>query len=68
MSNINFTDLQNSLPPSKIIQLVTALGSDEYVEKEDYIIFIIVRNNNFILAYTISNIIELHYFFRNTVV
>ena len=34
MSNINLTDLQNSLPPSKIIQLVTALGSDEYVEKE----------------------------------
>ena len=45
MSNINLTDLQNSLPPSKIIQLVTALGSDEYVEKEDYIIFKTICHN-----------------------
>ena len=45
MSNINLTDLQNSLPPNKIIQLVTALGSDEYVEKEDYIIFKTICHN-----------------------
>lgn len=45
MSNINLTDLQNSLPSSKIIQLVTALGSDEYVEKEDYIIFKTICHN-----------------------
>ena len=38
MNNINLKELQNSLTPSRVIQLVTELGSDEYIEKEDYII------------------------------
>lgn len=45
MSNINLKELQNSLTPSRVIQLVTELGSDEYIEKEDYIIFKTICHN-----------------------
>ena len=45
MKNINLKELQNSLTPSRIIQLVTELGSDEYIEKEEYIIFKTICHN-----------------------
>ena len=45
MMDINLKELNDSLTPEKIIQLVTELGSDEYIDKGDYIIFKTICHN-----------------------
>ena len=42
---INLRDLEQSLTPERVIELVTGLGSDTYVEKEDYIQFKTICHN-----------------------
>jgi hypothetical protein len=39
MSEITLQELNDSLTPERVIQLVLALGADRYEEKSDYIIF-----------------------------
>lgn len=45
MMDMTLKELNDSLTPEKIIQLVTELGSDEYIDKGDYIIFKTICHN-----------------------
>ena len=45
MSEMTLKELNNSLTPERIIELVTQLGSDEYIEKDNYIIFKTICHN-----------------------
>lgn len=45
MNNITLKELKESLTTERIIQLVTELGSDEYVDRENYIIFKTICHN-----------------------
>ena len=59
MMDITLKELNDSLTPEKIIQLVTELGSDEYIDKGDYIIFktiLIWRDKNTELTRYLKNL------------
>lgn len=45
MNNIDLKELANQISPEKIIELVTELGSDEYIDKDNYIIFKTICHN-----------------------
>lgn len=45
MSEITLKELVNSLTPERIIELVTELGSDEYIDKGSYIVFKTICHN-----------------------
>lgn len=45
MSNIDFNQIIENLSDERVIQLVTELGSDEYIEKSDCIIFKTICHN-----------------------
>lgn len=45
MSEMSLKELADSLSPERIIELVTQLGADRYVEKESYIIFPTICHN-----------------------
>lgn len=42
---INLKDIEDSLTSERVIELVTQLGSDEYIEREDYIQFKTICHN-----------------------
>lgn len=42
---IDLREIENNLTPERVIELVTKLGSDEYVEKEEYIQFKTICHN-----------------------
>ena len=42
---IDLREVENRLTPERVIELVTQLGSDQYVEKEDYIQFKTICHN-----------------------
>ena len=39
MNEITLQELNDSLTPERVIQLVLSLGADRYEEKSDYIVF-----------------------------
>lgn len=45
MMNVDLNELCNNLSDEKIIELVTSLGSDEYIDKNDCIIFKTICHN-----------------------
>lgn len=61
MKNIDFNQIIENLSNERIIQLVTNLGSDEYIEKPDYIIFKTICHNE--LAEDAS--MKLYYYKKN---
>lgn len=42
---IDLKEVVNNLSPQRVIELVTNLGSDQYIEKDDYIIFKTICHN-----------------------
>lgn len=42
---IDLKEIENNLTPERVIELVTQLGSDEYIEKEEYIQFKTICHN-----------------------
>ena len=61
MMDITLKELNDSLTPEKIIQLVTELGSDEYIDKGDYIIFKTICHNEDAAAASM----KLYYYKKN---